>query len=452
MAISGGATTGRMDMLNGPLLSKILMFALPLAASSVLQQLFNSVDIAVVGRFSGPEALAAVGSVSSIVNLIISLFVGLSVGANVLVARYVGTRNRVGIKRAVSTIFSVSVLSGFFLTAVGLLFTRPILEAIDTPDDVIDLSALYLRLYFAGMPFITVFNFCSAILRGMGDSKRPLYCLIISGFVNAVVNVILVAGFGLGVLGVGLGTIVSNLLNVCMVIYILVHEKNPFCLKLKRLGIFREELVFMIRIGVPAGIQGMVFALANVCIQSSINSFGSAAVAGSAAALTYEHICYYLINAFTGASVTFVGQNFAAGKKDRCRKIFIHAMWLGLLSCGLANLFFTWQKTFFIGLFSDDPNVLEFAYVRMNWVLLLQFIACSYEISSGCLRGLGYSSLPALLTVFGTCVLRLCWVTFVVPAHHEFHILMLVYPVSWVVTGMMVLGAFFWVANKKGIF
>lgn len=439
-------------MLNGSLLDKIILFALPLAASSVLQQLFNSVDIAVVGKFAGAEALAAVGSNSSVINLIITLFVGVSVGANVVIANYIGQKNRQGIKDAVATIAGLALLSGAILLVTGILLARPILEAIDTPSNVIDLSTLYLRIYFCGIPFIMLFNFCSAILRGMGDTKRPLYCLMISGVVNAILNVILVVCFGLGVAGVAIATVVANMLNAGMVIYLLMHERNPFRLKWRRMQFHRPELVKMLQIGLPAGVQGMVFAIANVCIQSSVNSFGSDAVAGSAAALTYEHICYYLISAFSGAAVTFMGQNFSAGKRERCKRIYFYTMVLGVLVCGLFNVLFTWQRVFFIGLFADSQNVMEFAYIRMEWVLLLQFIACSYEISGGALRGLGYSSLPALQTVFGTCVLRLCWVYFVMPTHHSFDWLMAVYPISWVMTGLMVVGAFMMVARKKEIF
>lgn len=441
-----------MDMLHGSLLDKIIMFALPLAASSVLQQLFNSVDMAVVGQFAGHLELAAVGSNSSIVSLIVTMFVGLSVGANVVIANYIGQRNRQGIKRAVATIAAVSLVSGVFLMALGMSLARPILELIETPADVIDLSTLYLRIYFSGMPFIMVFNFGAAILRGMGDTKRPLYCLLFSGVVNAILNVILVAGFGLGVAGVGIATVVANMINATLVVRILMHERNPYRLVLRRIGFHKDELLKMVRIGVPAGIQGMVFAIANVTIQSTINSFGADGVAGSAAALNFEHICYFIISAFTNAAVTFMGQNYAAGQKERCRRIYIHTMWLSVVCCGLFNGLFVWQREFFVSLFANKPEVCEFAYTRMWWVLLVQFIASSYEVSGGALRGLGHSSLPAALTVVGTCVLRLWWVAEVVPQHHTFSWLMAVYPVSWIVTGVMVVSAYFYIGHKKGIY
>lgn len=441
-----------LDMLNGTLLDKIIMFALPLAASSVLQQLFNSIDMAVVGHFAGKEALAAVGSNSSVISLVVTLFVGVSVGTNYVIANYIGSKDSLGIKRAVATTSGVALVSGFILLFLGIGLARPILEAIDTPADVIDLSTLYLQLYFAGIPFIMIFNFGSAILRGMGDTKRPLYCLLVSGAINAVLNVLLVVQFGMGVMGVGIATLVANAFNALFIIRILQHEEFPFRLELSNTAFHNKELSTMLRIGIPAGIQGMVFAIANVTIQSSINSFGSSAMSGSAAALNYEHFCYFIIAAFSSAAVTFMGQNLAAGKKERCRRIFFHTMWLCVVSCGVFNFLFTWQETFFTNIFNEEPEVHKFAYIRMEWVLLPQFIASSYEVASGALRGLGYSSLPAVLTVVGTCVLRLCWVHFVIPSHHAFEWLMAVYPISWVVTGAMVLLAYYVVCRRKGIY
>lgn len=440
------------DMLNGTLLDKIILFALPLAASSVLQQLFNSVDIAVVGQFAGREAMAAVGSNSSVISLVVTLFVGLSVGANVLVANYIGQQNRLGIKKAVDTIAAVALISSAVLLVLGIALARPILEFIDTPADIIDLSTLYLRIYFAGIPFIMIFNFGAAILRGKGDTQRPLFCLLFSGVINAVLNVVLVVVFEMGVAGVGIATVVANAISAAMVVRILLTERNPYRLVVSRMKVHMPEFQKMVKIGLPAGVQGMVFAIANVTIQSSINSFGSAAVAGSAAALNFEHFCYFIIAAFSAAAVTFMGQNFAAGKKQRCKRIFVHTMWLSLLCCGVFNVLFTWQEEFFVGLFNSDPTVHQYAYVRMEWVLLVQFIASSYEVAGGALRGLGHSTLPAMLTVVGTCTLRLWWVRAVVPSHHTFQWLMAVYPLSWVVTGTMVLAAYFWVCRKKGIY
>lgn len=437
------------DMLSGSLLDKIILFALPLAMSSVLQQLFNSIDMAVVGHYAGKEALAAVGSNSPVISLVVTLFVGLSVGTNYIIANYIGSKDTKGIRRAVATTAGVTIISGLLLLFLGIGLARPILEAIDTPPDVIDLSTLYLQLYFAGIPFIMIFNFGSAILRGMGDTKRPLYCLLASGAINAVLNVILVVGFDMGVAGVGIATLVANAINAIFIVRILQREKNPYRFICSRISFYRKELLTIMQIGIPAGVQGMVFAIANVTIQSSINSFGSAAMSGSAAALNYEHFCYYIISAFASAAVTFMGQNMAAGNKERCRSIFFHTMWLCVVSCGAFNLFFTWQEEFFVNIFNTEPEVHKFAYIRMEWVLLPQFIASSYEVASGALRGHGYSTLPAALTVVGTCVLRLYWVHWVIPHHHQFEWLMAIYPISWVITGVMVLLAYYVVMHKR---
>ena len=439
----------QVDMLNGPLLGKILMFALPIAASSILQQLFNSVDVAVVGRFSSPQALAAVGSNGSLINLMINLFVGISIGANVVISRFVGKRDEEGIKRAVSTSIAVSLVSGLFLLLFGLITARTILEAMDTPSDVIELSVLYLRVYFLGMPFVMLFNFTSSIFRSVGDTRRPLYCLAAGGVVNVIVNLILVVVFHLDVLGVAVGTVVGNAVAAALVLRLLQKEAEPFRLQWSAVGFSRKELAQMLSIGVPAGVQSMVFSFANVFIQTAINGYGALAVAGSAAALNYEHYCYFVIAAFGSAATTFTGQNYGAKNGARCRVVFRHALWMSVVGCGLLNLLFVWQERWAIGLFSSDAEIFEFAFVRLETVLLWQWIACSYEIASASLRGVGYSLLPALLTIFGTCVLRLCWVFLYCPSHPGFQTLMVVYPISWILIGVMVLSAHYIVFKKK---
>lgn len=267
-------------MLNGPLLGKIIAFALPVAASSILQQLFNSVDVAVVGKFSSPQALAAVGSNGSLINLMINLFVGISVGANVVISRYIGKQDKAGMKRAISTALAVSVVSGLLLLVIGVSLARVILEAMQTPSDVIDLSVLYLRVYFLGMPAIMLFNFTSAIFRSVGDTKRPLYCLMIGGLVNVVVNLVLVLAFHFDVLGVAIGTVLGNVVAAALVLFLLGNESGSISFRLSKARIFRSELSEMLRIGIPAGVQSMVFSFANVFIQASINGFGAIAVAG----------------------------------------------------------------------------------------------------------------------------------------------------------------------------
>lgn len=438
----------RMDMLHGNLLNKILLFSLPLAASSILQQLFNSVDVAVVGKFASDQALAAVGSNSSVISLMINLFVGISVGANVVIANYIGQKDHQGVKNAIHTVSVIALASGFLLLLVGLLIARPILEAMDTPDDVIDLAVLYLRIYFLGMPFIMVYNFGASILRSMGDTKRPLYCLVVAGIINTGLNLLLVIVFDMSVAGVAIATVVSNIVCASMIVRILLREKEPFKLDIRHLLITRPELRKVLQIGIPAGIQGMVFSIANIFIQAAVNRFGSSAIAGSAAALNYEYYCYFVVSAFSQATVTFISQNYGAGQIDRCKKIFRLTMLLSVVCCGLLNVFFVWQKELSISFFTSSPEVFHFAALRMNIVLLTQCLACSYEIAGAVLRGLGYSMLPAILTVFGTCVLRLLWIYLVCPLLPSFDALMVIYPISWIVTGVAVLVAYYVIQKK----
>ena len=429
-------------------MNKIPLFALPLAASSILQQLFNSVDIAVVGKFASSQALAAVGSNSSVISLMINLFVGISVGASVVIANYIGQRNERGIKNAIHTVSVITLASGGLLLVVGLLIARPILEMMDTPDDVIELAVLYLRIYFLGMPFFMIYNFGAAILRSMGDTKRPLYCLVVAGVINTALNLFLVIVLKMSVAGVAIGTVIANMVSAGMIVYILRHEKGPFRLEYKEIGVSRIELRKMLQIGIPAGIQGMVFSIANVFIQAAINLYGSDAIAGSAAALNYEYYCYFVVSAFSQAAVTFISQNYGARQIERCKKIFRQTMLLSVIACGCLNLFFVWQRRFAISIFTSSPDVYQFAAIRMEIVLLTQALACSYEIAGAALRGLGYSMLPAILTVFGTCVLRLFWVYVICPMIPGFDNLMLIYPISWIITGAAVLIAYYIIQRK----
>lgn len=438
----------RMDMLHGNLLKKILLFSLPLAASSILQQLFNSVDVAVVGKFASNQALAAVGSNASVISLMINLFVGISVGANVVIANYIGQKDQRGIKNAIHTVSVIALVSGFLLLVVGLFIARPLLEAMDTPDDVIELAVLYLRIYFLGMPFFMIYNFGASILRSMGDTKRPLYCLIVAGIINTILNLLLVIVFEMSVAGVAIATVIANIFCAGMVIYILMHEKGAFKLDIKHLVMTRPELRKILQIGIPAGIQGMVFSIANIFIQAAVNRFGADAIAGSAAALTYEYYCYFVVSAFSQAAVTFISQNYGAGQIDRCRKVFRQTMLLSIICCGALNVLFVWQKHLSISFFTSSPEVFNYAAIRMDIVLLTQSIACSYEIAGAALRGLGYSMLPAVLTVFGTCVLRLLWIYLVCPLLPSYDALMSVYPISWIVTGGAVLIAYYVVQKK----
>ena len=440
--------SNQMDMLNGSIFDKILLFALPLAISSILQQLFNSVDVAVVGRFASSEALAAVGSNSSVISLLINLFVGISVGANVVIANYIGQGKTEKIQDAVHTVMIVSLISGVFLLVLGLMIARPILEIMGTPENVIDLAVLYLHIYFLGMPFLMIYNFGAAVLRSKGDTKRPLYCLIISGVINACLNLLFVIVFKLSVAGVAIATVIADGVSAVLIIYFLMNEEETIRLRLNKLKIKKSELIKVIKIGVPAGLQGVVFSVSNVCIQTAINSFGSDAVAGAATGLNFEYFTYFTISAFVQAAVTFTSQNYGARNFKRCKKIFVYSMISSVVICGLMSAIFVVWRDFFAGIYTTDKAVLEYASIRMVHVLLFECLASSYEIGGAALRGLGYSMTPAVLTVLGSCVFRLIWIYTVFNKFRSFEMLMNVYPVSWVITGIAVLIAYAIVRKK----
>lgn len=443
MNAAGKTHSQQMDMLHGNLFRNIILFALPLAACSILQQLFNSVGTAVVGRFASSQALAAVGSNGPIIGLMVTLFSGISLGSNVVIASYIGSRNTERIPGVVHTAISLALISGIFLLLIGQVIAHPILSLMGTPDDVIELAAVYLRIYFLGMPFIMLYDFGSSILRSIGDTRRPLYALLFSGVINVLFNILFVVILHMGVTGTGLATVLANGTSALLVIYFLLHEEEPIRLSFRKLVIIKPELIRIIRIGVPAGLQGMVFSLANVCIQSAINGFGSDVVAGSAAAINFEYFSYFLVNAFGQATVTFTSQNYGAGEYARCRKVFREGMLAGLLSSGFLCLIFVLGRNFFAGLYTTDPQVLPYATLRILWVVSFEWMTGTYEISGAALRGMGHSMTPAVLTVFGSCVVRLLWVYTVCSIHHSFWLLLMIYPISWVVTGTLVLTAYF---------
>lgn len=442
------ARSNEIDMLNGPLFRKILLFALPMAASSLLQELFNSVDVAVVGHFVGSRALAAVGSNAPVIGLLINLFVGISMGACAIISNHIGQQDARSIRNAVNTVALVAAISGCFLLVLGLVSARPILTWMGTPPDVLDDAVMYLRIYFLGMPFIMTFNFGAAILRSMGDTRRPLYILVAAGVVNTLLNLLFVICFRMGVAGVAVATGVANMVSAAVIVRLLRKEKEPYRLHFDRLKINRTELSRMLRIGVPAGVQGMIFSISNVVVQSSINSYGADAIAGSAAALNFEYYCYFIIQGFNGAAISFIAQNYGAGKMDRVRRIFRTCMASSMAFSLFFNWLFAWQSDFFLGFFSDVSQVHHYGSIRMHIVLACQFVASSYEIAGSSLRGMGRSLLPAVLTVFGTCLLRIVWVYVVCPQWQGYDVLMMVYPVSWIVTGLLVFAAY-WITVRK---
>lgn len=422
------------DMLNGPMFTKILWFALPLALSSILQLLFNAADTIVVGQFAGSQALAAVGSNGALINLIVNVFMGLSIGSNVIVARYRGQGDEAQINKAVHTSIFISLLSGVLLAFIGFFVAPQLLTLMGTPHDVIALSSLYLKIYFMGMPFLMLYNFGAAILRAVGDTKRPLYYLTIAGVVNVVLNLIFVVLFKMSVAGVAIATVISQIISSLLVLLSLMHETGALKLELRKLAIDRKSLIDMARVGIPAGLQGCVFSLSNVVIQSSINSFGSIVVAGNSAAANIEGFIYVSMNSFHQSAVTFSSQNFGAKKYDRCDKAVLIS---GCLAAGVGSLIgfiFIFFGKQLLGLYTTDPLVVEAGLLRMEYLFKFQCLNGLMDIMVGGLRGIGYSVLPTIVSLTGACAFRLVWVMTVFKISPTITTLYLVYPVSWGIT------------------
>lgn len=441
-------STKQVDMLHGPLAGKILMFALPLIASGILQQSFNAVDVAIIGRYSSSNAIAAVGSNGPIISILVNLFLGIAVGANVVIANYLGQRNSQGVRRSVSTVMIVALASGLILLLCGVMLARPILEAMSAPPEVIDLAADYLRIYFCGMPFMMIYNFGSAIMRSIGDTRRPFYTLIAATFVNLFLDWLFTGVMGMGVKGVAWATVIANGVNAGLMVWLLTKEPDPVTLCINRWKMSGHDFKKMLQIGIPAGLQGMVFSISNIFIQSSINSYGPDAIAGSAAALTFEAYCYFIVAAFAQAAIAFVGQNYGAGEFARCKRVWGICMMFAVVICGCANMLIWYFGSECLSLITTDPAVVHYAEERFRMVLIFQCVAASYEVSGSYMRGLGYSMTPMLLTIFGTCVLRLGWVYIYRDLSDTFSALLFIYPVSWALTGVAVVTAAFIVQKR----
>ena len=435
MHATHAARSGRtMDMTEGPLMGKVLLFALPIMLSGVLQLLFNAADTIVVGRFAGSLALAAVGSVGSLNNMIISLFIGLSVGANVLVARFTGSREDKNVSATVHTAVLLSLVGGLALAFIGVVAARPLLMLMGSPADVIDLAALYVRIIFVGMPVQMLYNFCAAILRAVGDTKRPLYYLIIAGVINVILNLIFVIAFHMSVAGVALATILSQAVSAWMVMRCLMNMDGPTRLDLRRLHFNPRMLREIIRIGLPAGIQSSVFSLSNVVIQSSVNSFGSVVVAGNAAAANIGSFVYQAMNTFQQAITCFAGQNIGAHKPSRIiislKVCLVWALVFGVLLGGLTCAF----GAPLLALFSPEADVISAGLERLYIVNGPYFICGLMDVMTGVLRGIGYSLLPMIVSILGACVFRILWVMTIFAAMPTLEVLMISYPVSWLLT------------------
>lgn len=430
----GNSKKYEIDMCNGPLLGKIMIFYVPLMLSGVLQLLFNAADIAVVGHFAGNEALAAVGSTGALTNLIVNLFMGLSVGANVLVARYYGAEQLKELREMVQTAVATAVISGIILIFVGFFASRPALALMGTPDDVIRHSVLYMRIYFVGMPFMMTYNFGSAVLRAVGDTKRPLYYLLIAGIVNVVLNLVFVIVFSMGVAGVATATVISQAISAVLVIRCLIRTDGVYKLELKGLKIVPDKLIRMFQIGLPAGVQGSLFSISNVLIQSSVNSFGSIAMAGNTAGSNIEGFVYTSMNAFYQSAISFCGQNYGAMKYKRVGKVLIICealvILVGLLM-GNAAYFFAGHL---LKIYSTDPEVISYGILRMRYICVFYFLCGMMDVMVGALRGMGYSVMPMLVSLTGACLLRIVWIYTIFQQIRTLPCLYFSYPLSWAMT------------------
>ncbi len=430
--------TKEMDMLNGGLAGKLILFAIPLAFSGILQQLFNSADVAVVGRFAGSAALAAVGSCVALVGIFVNLIIGLAVGPNAALANLIGQGQRDRISRMVHTILTFGMILGVVLMGLGFLTARTVLEASGTPESVINEALLYIRIYFIGIPFMTIYNFGAAILRSYGDTKRPMYYLVLSGTVNVILNLVFVICFGLGVEGVAISTTISNMLSTALVLVHLHGKEDEFQFRFHKMHIEWKDLKRVLMIGIPAGIQGAIFSVSNVFIQSGINSFGEDAIAGSSLALNFEYFTYDIANAFAQAAVTFTSQNFGAGNLKRCRKTFWLCLLFGMGFTEILSIVFMIWDNFFVSIYTISDAVAVYGLIRMHHVCSLEGLTATYEVESAALRGMGKSLEPSIITILGTVVFRMIWMVTVFKWIPTYDMLMNVYIASWVFTGGLI--------------
>lgn len=428
--------TYEMDMCSGSILRKMLIFTIPLMCSSILQLLFNAADIVVVGRFAGDNSLAAVGSNTALINLLTNLFVGLSIGANVAAARFYGAKQDGEVKKTVHTAMLLSIFSGIILTVIGVIGARQILIWMQTPSEVLELAVLYLRIYFVGMTGTMIYNFGSALLRAVGDTKRPLYYLFGAGCVNIVLNLLFVICFHMDVAGVALATVISEAISALLVLRCMIKEKGSIHLELRELHIYPDKFVQILKVGLPAGFQGIVFALSNVVIQSSINLFGATVVAGNSAAANIEGFVYMAMNSFYQATISFTSQNFGAGKQERINRI----AFTGEFCVIVVGLVFGNACVLFghplLGIYSSSPAVIEAGMHRLRIIARTYALCGIMDVMVGALRGVGYSIMPMIVSLIGACGLRLLWLAtvFQIDRYHTVTTVYLSYPITWIIT------------------
>ena len=431
----------KLDMLNGSIWNKLPVFALPIAATGILEQLFNASDIAIVGNFAQTDktaAVAAVGANSPIIGLILNLFIGIALGANVVIANAVGRDDKQTVQKAVHTSMVVSVIGGVLVAIIGELIAEPLLTVLNVPDDVLELALLYLRIYFLGMPVILLYNFEAAIFRSIGETKMPLIALTLSGILNVLLNLFFVIVLKMSVNGVATATVLANVVSAGILYIKLVKSDKYIKVEFKKLRIDGKVFAKIMQIGLPAGIQSAVFAVANIVIQGAINSLGTTVIAASSAAFNIEIIAYNVMNSFSQACTTFVGQNFGANKIDRCKKTLFLCLIEDAIASGTAILIVLITGKFLLSIFNNNPEVIEIGYTRLVIIFIAYIFSMLYEVMSGYLRGFGFSLVPAILTTVGVCVLRIIWINTVFPANRTFVTIMTAYPVSLATTAVLI--------------
>lgn len=431
----------KLDMLNGSIWNKLPVFALPIAATGILEQLFNASDIAIVGNFAQTDktaAVAAVGANSPIIGLILNLFIGIALGANVVIANAVGRDDKQTVQKAVHTSMVVSVIGGVLVAIIGELIAEPLLTVLNVPDDVLELALLYLRIYFLGMPVILLYNFEAAIFRSIGETKMPLIALTLSGILNVLLNLFFVIVLKMSVNGVATATVLANVVSAGILYIKLIKSDKYIKVEFKKLRIDGKVFAKIMQIGLPAGIQSAVFAVANIVIQGAINSLGTVVIAASSAAFNIEIIAYNVMNSFSQACTTFVGQNFGANKIERCKKTLFLCLIEDAIASGTAIFIVLITGKFLLSIFNNDPEVIEIGYTRLVIIFIAYIFSMLYEVMSGYLRGFGFSLVPAILTTVGVCVLRIIWINTVFPANRTFVTIMTAYPVSLSTTAVLI--------------
>lgn len=442
--MSENASTTKLDILNGSIWNKLPRYALPVAATGILEQLFNASDIAIVGNFASTDktaAIAAVGANSPIIGMILNLFIGISLGTNVVIANAIGRKDRDTVEKAVHTSIISAIIGGLLVTLIGELCIANVLSLLNVPEDVFPYALLYIRIYLLGMPVIFLYNFEAAIFRSTGDTKVPLQALALSGVLNVILNLVFVIIFKMTVNGVAIATVISNVVSSVLLFIRLTRTDKWIHVDISRIRIDKKTFMTILKIGLPAGIQSMVFNLANIVIQAAINSLGTVVIAASSAAYNIEIFVYYMFNSFSQACTTFVGQNYGAGNIKRCRRTLVLCLIEDAMACAVSIAIILISGKFLLSLFNSDPEVISIGYTRLVMIFTAYIFSMTYEVMSGYLRGFGISLVPAILTIIGVCGVRIVWVYTAFPLNRTFNTLLLAYPISLATTALLILGA-----------